>query len=56
MFPERGWLVREELLQGCREIVVKRFRIIYETDGRRVKITKFVHGSRRLDEFFSKDE
>lgn len=56
LFPERGWQVREERYAGFREIVVKRFRILYRIDGHGVLIERIIHGSRNLGDIFSKDE
>jgi len=56
IFPERGWKVQEQAFPGCREIVVRRYRILYRIDRRGVQIERILDGSRNLDERTPKDE
>ncbi len=47
-FAERGRLVPEANRPDIREIFVRDFRLIYQTEGKRVSVIAFIHGARDL--------
>lgn len=50
-FPQRG-RERPELGEGARSLVEGRYLILYRITREAVKIVRFVHGARDLDEVF----
>jgi len=51
VFPKRGWAVRELSQAGAdyRQIVVGRYRIIFDIEGALVRVHRVFHGARLLD-------
>jgi toxin ParE1/3/4 len=47
-FPRRGRVVGELNDENVRELIVKRYRLIYEIEQNRTVILAFLHGARRF--------
>jgi plasmid stabilization system protein ParE len=50
-FPELG-RSRDELCQGCRSLLVKKYLVFYRLLPNAIEIVRVLHGSRNLPEFF----
>jgi plasmid stabilization system protein ParE len=46
VFDERGRIVPELHQLNVRELIVQRYRLIYETFDKKVEILAFIHGAR----------
>jgi len=47
-FSERGRMVPEYEDPGIREIMVRRYRLIYRVGSDRVEVVRIIHGARQL--------
>ncbi|HEY3414019.1 MAG TPA: type II toxin-antitoxin system RelE/ParE family toxin [Armatimonadota bacterium] len=56
LFPGSGRIVPEVELNDIREIVVQRYRLIYQVSPQRICILAFVHGARDLESIWPQRE
>jgi plasmid stabilization system protein ParE len=56
LFPESGRIVPEVELADIREVVVQRYRLIYQVTSHSVRILAFIHGARNLESLWPRTE